>query len=333
MRRREFVSVLILTALLPKRVWGDNAGKKRLAIAHASSPVRDLRIDGDNPLVNAFFDELTKLGYSEGRNLDVIRFSADGRTDHFAELSVEVINTNPDVIVANTSPFVLALKQTTSTVPIVGITADPIAYGLTKSLSRPDANVTGVSVDAGLELWGKRLAILRELIPSLSRFGFLTIRASWDGPQGQSLQRAAREIGGTLVGSPLDDPVRPPEYRRVLSEMNLAKADAIIVGDAAPNYTYRREIVALAKEFGLPAMFPYRDFVEEGGLIAYAIDIRNLWRRAAHCVDELMRGRKVSDVPIYQASRLDLIINSKTAQSLGISIPSSLALRADEVIE
>ena len=333
MRRREFVSVAILTALLPRRVWADNARKKRLAIAHASSPVRDLRIDGDNPLVNAFFDELTKLGYSEGSNLEVMRFSADGRTDHFAELSTEVIDTKPDVIVANTSPFVLALKHATSTVPIVGITADPVAYGLTTSLSRPDANVTGVSVDAGLELWGKRLAILRELIPSLSRLGFLTIRASWDGPQGQSLQRAAREIGVRLVGSALDDPVRPPEYRRVLSGMKSDNADAIIVGDAAPNYTYRREVVGLAKEFGLPAMFPYRDFVEEGGLIAYAIDIHNLWRRAADCVDELMRGRKVSDIPIYQASKLDLIINSKTAQSLGIAIPSALALRADEVIE
>jgi putative ABC transport system substrate-binding protein len=243
------------------------------------------------------------------------------------------VRRNPDVIVANTSPFVRALKETTSTIPIVGITADPIAYGLTASLARPDSNVTGVSVDAGLELWGKRLSILRELIPSISRVGFLTIRASWDGPQGQNLSRAAKEVGVTILGPALDDPVRPPEYRRVLEKMHLDNADAVIVGDAAPNYTYRRDVVALTNELRLPAMFPYRDFVEEGGLIAYAIDIRNLWRRAADCVDELLRGRKVSDVPIYQASKLDLIISSKTAQRLGISIPPSLALRAEEVIE
>jgi ABC-type uncharacterized transport system substrate-binding protein len=283
--------------------------------------------------VNAFFQELAKLGYVEGRNLEIERFSAEGRTDHFKELSVEIVRRNPDVIVANTSPFVRALKETTSTIPIVGITADPIAYGLTTSLARPDSNVTGVSVDAGLELWGKRLAILREMIPSISRVGFLTIRASWDGPQGQNLSQAAKEVGVTILGPALDDPVRPPEYRRVLEKMHLDNADAVIVGDAAPNYTYRRDVVALTNELRLPAMFPYRDFVEEGGLIAYAIDIRNLWRRAADCVDELLRGRKVSDVPIYQASKLDLIISSKTAQRLGISIPPSLALRAEEVIE
>jgi putative tryptophan/tyrosine transport system substrate-binding protein len=333
MRRRDFVAVLFLTAVLPTPVLGQNAARRRLAIAHASSPVRDLRIDGDNPLVNTFFEELAKLGYFEGRNLEIIRFSADGRTDHFAEMSAEIVKSNPEVIVANTSPFVRALKETTSTIPIVGITADPIAYGLTTSLSRPDSNVTGVSVDAGLELWGKRLAILRELIPTVSRVGFLTIRASWDGPQGQNLSHAGREIGVTIIGPPLDDPVNPPEYLRALNQMNLDKADAVIVGDAAPNYTYRRDVVALTNEFRLPTMFPYRDFVEEGGLIAYAIDIRNLWRRAADCVDELLRGRKVSDVPIYQASKFDLIINSKSAQRLGLPIPSSLASRADEVIE
>lgn len=332
MNRRALLAFLSLAAAVPARTLGQSA-IRRLALAHASNPVGDLRIDGDNPLVNAFFEELAKLGYVEGRNLEIERFSAEGRTDHFKELSVEIVRRNPDVIVANTSPFVRALKETTSTIPIVGITADPIAYGLTASLARPDSNVTGVSVDAGLELWGKRLSILRELIPSISRVGFLTIRASWDGPQGQNLSRAAKEVGVTILGPALDDPVRPPEYRRVLEKMHLDNADAVIVGDAAPNYTYRRDVVALTNELRLPAMFPYRDFVEEGGLIAYAIDIRNLWRRAADCVDELLRGRKVSDVPIYQASKLDLIISSKTAQRLGISIPPSLALRAEEVIE
>ncbi|MGY3237518.1 putative ABC transport system substrate-binding protein [Bradyrhizobium sp. USDA 4472] len=333
MRRRGFVSGLFLAAILPEAALGQSPARRRVAIAHASSPVKDLQIDGDNPLVNAFFEELSKLGRFEGRNLEIVRFSADGRTDHFAELSDEIIKSSPEVIVANTSPFVRALKKATSIIPIVGITADPIAYGLTTSLSRPDSNVTGVSVDAGLELWGKRLAILRELVPSVSRVGFLTIRASWDGPQGQSLSRAGRDIGISIIGPPLDDPVRPPEYRRVLNQMRLDNANGIIVGDAAPNYTFRRDVVAVTNELRLPTMFPYRDFVEEGGLIAYAIDIQNLWRRAAHCVDELLRGSKVSDVPIYQASQLSLVINTKSAERLGLAVPASLALRADELIE
>jgi putative ABC transport system substrate-binding protein len=314
--------------------FAQKVGKiRRIAIAHASSPIADIRIDGDNPLVNVFFEELLKLGYVEGRNLEIVRFSANGRTDHFREIADEIVQSRPEVIVANTSPLVRTLKETASTIPIVGITADPIAYGLTKSLSRPDGNVTGVSVDAGLELWGKRLSIVRELLPSAGRVGFLTIRASWDGPQGQNLSRAAREMGISVLGPPLDDPVQSPEYRRVLNAMQSDRADAVSIGDAAPNYTYRKDIVALANDLRLPTMFPYRDFVEDGGLIAYAIDIRNLWRRAADCVDELLRGAKVSDVPIYQASTFQLIINSKTAQRLGLTIPSSLLLRADEVIE
>lgn len=333
MKRRDLI-IGSLVSLVSTASFAQKVGKiRRIAIAHASSPIADIRIDGDNPLVNVFFEELLKLGYVEGRNLEIVRFSANGRTDHFREIADEIVQSRPEIIVANTSPLVRTLKETASTIPIVGITADPIAYGLTKSLSRPDGNVTGVSVDAGLELWGKRLSIVRELLPSAGRVGFLTIRASWDGPQGQNLSRAAREMGINVLGPPLDDPVQPPEYRRVLNAMQSDRADAVIIGDAAPNYTYRKDIVALANDLRLPTMFPYRDFVEDGGLVAYAIDIRNLWRRAADCVDELLRGAKVSDVPIYQASTFQLIINSKTAQRLGLTIPSSLLLRADEVIE
>jgi putative tryptophan/tyrosine transport system substrate-binding protein len=332
-KRRDLI-IGSLVSLVSTASFAQKAGKiRRIAIAHASSPIADIRIDGDNPLVNVFFEELLKLGYVEGRNLEIVRFSANGRTDHFREIADEIVQSRPEIIVANTSPLVRTLKETASTIPIVGITADPIAYGLTKSLSRPDGNVTGVSVDAGLELWGKRLSIVRELFPSAGRVGFLTIRASWDGPQGQNLSRAAREMGISVLGPPLDDPVQPPEYRRVLNAMQSDRADAVIIGDAAPNYTYRKDIVALANDLRLPTMFPYRDFVEDGGLVAYAIDIRNLWRRAADCVDELLRGAKVSDVPIYQASTFQLIINSKTAQRLGLTIPSSLLSRADEVIE
>lgn len=333
MKRRDLI-IGSLVSLVSTASFAQKAGKiRRIAIAHASSPIADIRIDGDNPLVNVFFEELLKLGYVEGRNLEIVRFSANGRTDHFREIADEIVQSRPEIIVANTSPLVRTLKETASTIPIVGITADPIAYGLTKSLSRPDGNVTGVSVDAGLELWGKRLSIVRELLPSAGRVGFLTIRASWDGPQGENLSRAAREMGISVLGPPLDDPVQPPEYRRVLNAMQSDRADAVIIGDAAPNYTYRKDIVALANDLRLPTMFPYRDFVEDGGLVAYAIDIRNLWRRAADCVDELLRGAKVSDVPIYQASTFQLIINSKTAQRLGLTIPSSLLVRADEVIE
>ena len=333
MRRRDLIVGSMVSLISTPSIAQTVRKIRRIAIAHAASPITDLTIDGNNPLLRIFFEELVKLRYVEGQNIEIVRFSANGRTNHFREIAVEIVQSNPEVIVANTSQFVRTLKETTSTIPIVGITADPIAFGLTTSLSRPDGNVTGVSVDAGLELWGKRLSILRELLPSASRVGFVTIRASWEGPQGHSLSRAAREIGITVLGPPLDDPVQPPEYRRVLNAMHLDKADAFIVGDAAPNYTYRKDIVGLANEYRMPAMYPYRDFVDEGGLIAYAVNIRDLWSRAADCVDELLRGAKVSDVPIYQASTFRLIINSKAAELIGLTIPLSLSLRADEVIE
>jgi putative tryptophan/tyrosine transport system substrate-binding protein len=333
MRRRDLILGSIVSLINVPSIAQKAQKIRRIAIAHASTPITDLTIDGNNPLLRVFFEELLKLGYVEGQNIEIVRFSANGRTDHFREISAEIVQSGPELIVANVSQFVRTLKETTSTIPIVGITADPISYGLTSSLSRPDGNVTGVSVDAGLELWGKRLSILRELLPSASRVGFVTIRDSWEGPQGQHLSRAAQEIGITVLGPPLDDPVQPPEYRRVLNAMHLDKADAFIVGDASPNYTYRKDIVALANEYRMPGMYPFRDFIDEGGLIAYAVNIRDLWRRAADCVGELLRGAKVSDIPIYQASTFELIINSKAAQSIGLTIPSPLFLRADEVIE
>jgi putative ABC transport system substrate-binding protein len=335
MKRREFIfGSMTLWMSTPSFAQDKSTARsRRIVIAHSSSPVSEIRIDGDNPLVNALFDELVKLGWVEGKNMEIVRFSANGRTEHFAPVSEEIVKIGPEVIVANTSAFVRTLKQMTTSIPIVGITADPLAYGLTKSLSRPDGNVTGVSVDAGLELWGKRLSIVRELLPSASRIGFLTIRASWEGPQGQSLLHAARDIGVTILGPPLDDPVQAPEYRRVIDAMHAENADAVIVGDASTNFTYRKEIIAITNELRLPTIFPYREFVDEGGLVAYAVEVRDLWRRAAHCVDALLRGARVSDIPYYQASTFRLIINVEAARRLGLTIPSSLSLRADEMIE
>jgi putative tryptophan/tyrosine transport system substrate-binding protein len=174
---------------------------------------------------------------------------------------------------------------------------------------------------------------LKEISPTLSRVGFLTFRASWDGPQGQSLRAAAKALGILVLGPPLDDPVQPPEYRRVFTAMMQGQADGLIVGDAAPNYTNRQLIVELVEANRLPGVYPVRDYVDLGGLMAYAIDIRDLWRRAANCVDGVLRGEKPGDIPIYQASTFQLLINLKAAKMLGVIVPPTLLARADEVIE
>jgi putative ABC transport system substrate-binding protein len=338
MRRREFIWILggASTASLAWSVAAraQQPGKvHRIAIVHASDPVSELTETGGNPRFAAFFEELRRLGNVEGQNLVVERYSGEGRTEHYGELVSEVIHRNPDVIFANSSLLVRQFKEATATIPIVGATADPLAYGIVISLARPGGNVTGVSVDAGVEIWTKRLEILKEAIPSASRVGFLTYRTSWEGGQGQALRMATQGAGIAMLGPPLDDPIQPPEYRRVIAAMLQQHADALIVGDISNNVTYRQLIVELAEANRLPAIYPYRDHVQLGGLMAYAVDVDNLFRHAASQVDRILRGEKPGDMPYYQASTFELIINLKTAKALGVTIPQSLLARADEVIE
>jgi hypothetical protein len=154
---------------------------RRLAIVNTSNPVADLTETG-NPRFVAFFKELRQLGYVEGQNIAVERYSGEGRTEHYAELASEVVRRNPDLILANTSRLVLNFKAATTTIPIVGLMADPVPFGIVESLARPGGNITGVSTDAGLEIWGKRLDLLREAVPGISKVGFLASRVLWESP-------------------------------------------------------------------------------------------------------------------------------------------------------
>ena len=181
MRRRAFIAGLVCTAAI-SRAEAQQAGKiYRIAIAHPSYPASEMNEASDRlPWFPAFFAELRRLGYVEGQNLRVERYSAEGRTAQYADLAREVVSRRPDVILSGKNDMILLLRAATLTIPIVGITADPIAAGIVPSLVRPGGNITGVSVDAGLELWGKRLELLKEAIPGLSRVGFLADRENWD---------------------------------------------------------------------------------------------------------------------------------------------------------
>jgi len=337
-RRRELILLLggastaSLAALLAARA--QQPGKEhRVAIVAASDPVAELTLGGGNPHYEAFLGELRRLGYVEGRNLVIQRYAGEGRTANYGELAREVVSRNPDLIFATTSLLVRRLKEATPTIPIVGFTADPVAYGIVTNLARPGGNVTGISADAGVELWGKRLEFLREAVPKASRVGFLTYRLSWAGAQGQVLRETARAAGIELLGPPLDDPVQPPEFERVIALMAQQNADGLIVGDTSINFTYRKLIVDLAEMNHLPAIYPYREYLRLGGLMGYAIDSEHLLRHAANQVDRILRGEKPGEIPYYQASTFALIVNLKTAKALGIDLPASLLARVDEVIE
>jgi putative ABC transport system substrate-binding protein len=213
------------------------------------------------------FGELRRLGYIEGQNLIVERYSGEGKTAHYAELASEVVRQQPDVILTNASRMVRNFKAATTTIPIVGIIADPVAYGLVDSFARPGGNITGVTTDAGLEILSKRLALLRELIPAASRVGFLVTRDVAESPMGVAMREAARQAGISLIEPPLEGTVDEAEYRRVFKLMTEERAVALIVSDQAELGTYTRLIIELAERSHLPALSPYRSFAEQGGLI------------------------------------------------------------------
>jgi putative ABC transport system substrate-binding protein len=333
MRRREFITLIGRAAVAwPTAALAQKPVKQqRVAVVHATAPITDMSESG-GPIYRPFFQELRRLGYVEGQNLVVERYSGEGRTAHYAELAAEIVRAKPDLIFT-TGPMMLTFKVATDTIPIVGAIGDPVAYGLVESLARPGGNVTGVSVDAGLEVWGKRLQILKEIIPGLSRVAFLApTQEHWESPNGPAVREASERLGISVIVSPLEGDLGDAKYRHVFELMAQERADALIVNPSPENFTYRRLIVELSEKARLPTLYGARYYMELGGLIAYAYDSVDAFRRLAGYVDQILKGRKPADLPFYQSNYL-LIINLKTANALGLKIPTSLLATADEVIE
>ena len=332
MRRRSFIAGLLGGAAV-RTTWAQQPSKVyRIAFVNPATPVAELTEAGGLRFVRAFFEELRRRGYVEGKNLEVERYSGGGRAERYPELVRDVVRSNPDVIYCDTSRLALSFKAATTTIPIVTSTADPVALGIVASLSHPDGNITGISVDAGIGIWGKRVELLKEADPKASRVGFLATRAVWE-QQGAVVREAIERDGMSVVGPALDTPLTDAGYRRVLAAMAQEGADALIVHDQPENLTNRRLICDLAEKGGLPAVYPYSEFVNFGGLMAYAVDLPDIYRHAAGQIDLILKGSKPGDIPFYQASKFELVINLKTARALGLTIPPSLLVRADEVIE
>ena len=285
-----------------------------------------------SPTFQALFARLRQLGLIEGQNLSVQRYSFLGLKEPFAELAADVVREKPDVIYAVTTRMVRALKAATTTIPIVGFMADPLAYGLVTSLARPGGNVTGVSSDGGVEVVGKQLGLLRDLLPKLSIVGFLASRAVWGGPSGVAMREASQLMGTEVRGAILEI-AQEAEYRRAFALMKEQAVDGLVVSDQSENLAHRRIIAHLAAETRLPAVYPYRAQVEAGGLINYGPDITELHRQAAEQISLIVMGATPSDLPVRQPTKFELVINLKTAKALGITVPPTLLARADDLIE
>ena len=335
MKRRDFMTTLCGASFAwPFAARAQQSRKQnRIAFVHSGIPAEQLTETAGPIWVRRFHETLRKLGDREGDNLVVERYSAEGRTDHLTALAGTIVGRKPDVIITNLHALVMAFTQATSEIPIVAIAGTSIWGGSGRSLARPGGNLTGVSVNAGNEITGKRLEILKEAIPSLTKVGYLvSARAAWEDEAGSSTRQAGSRLGVAVSGiSPAE--FNETQIRRTFDAMAQEQFEAVVIDEGGGFLAQRVLIVELADKHRLPICYPYRDYVDLGGLMAYAPDLGELAERLADNVHQILHGAKPGDIPIYQPTRFQLVINMKAAKTLGLTITPSISARADEVIE
>ena len=281
----------------------------------------------------ANFDALRRglrdLGYVEGRNLVIEYRSADGRAERFPELAAELVRLKVDLIVTRGTPAARAAKKATETIPMVMATmGDP--HALVGSYAHPGGNITGVTTFS-TELTGKRIELLKELVPSLSRVALLHNMGNPAAPpEWEETKRAARSLG---LRAELLDVRSQDDLGRAFERAVRQHVDALLIGADGLTQMHQQAIVDLVAQNRVPAAYPAREFVEAGGLISYAVNYPDLYFRFASFVDRIFKGAKPGELPVEQPTKFALVINLKTAKALGLTIPQSLLLRADEVIQ
>ena len=332
MRRQEFIALIGGAAAWPMAARAQQTAKQhRIAFVHSGIPADQLTETAGPFWVRRFYETLRGLGDIEGGNLVVERYSAEGRSERFVALAAEVVSRNPDAIVVNLNDLVKAFTAATATIPIVVITGDPIAGGLLTNLARPGGNLTGVSINAGIEIVAKRLQILKEAVPSAVKVAYL-LSGAWDDRTGLSYREAGERLGITLTGNFLPE-VNDAQLRRTFAELAQQQFDAAMVDEGGSFLAQRALIAELAGKYRTPVIYPYRDYVDLGGLITYAPDLGELAQRLANDVHQILGGIKPGDIPFYQPSKFLMLINLKAAKALGLEMPAALVARADEVIE
>jgi len=325
MRRREFILALGGAAACPLAARAQQSLPALIGFFNAgAASILKQEID-------AFRAGLRNLGYIEGRDVRLEYRFADGDLDKLPALAAELVQLNPSIIVSSPVPANLAIAKATSTIPIVTASgADPVAFGLVKSLSHPGGNVTGLTNFAE-ELASKQIDLLRELLPGLARLAVLVNVANpLHVPQWRETQAAAAQAAIALVPFELRS---ADQFEEAFAKFARERADALLVQPDVTFGTYRRHIADLALAARLPTIFFIRQSAEDGGLMSYGPDQVESYRRAATYVDKILKGAKPQDLPIERPTKIELVINLKTAKTLGLDVPDRLLARADEVIE
>jgi putative ABC transport system substrate-binding protein len=328
MDRRTFVGAVAGTLLtLPLAATAQQAEKVRRIGFLSLNSAEELQ-----PRLAAFRQGLRERGWVEGQNIVIeVRF-AEGKVDRLPALVAELIRLKVDIIVTTSSATTWAAKDATKSIPIVmAVSADALGEGLVTSLAHPGGNITGMTFLVGPEIAGKHLELLKEVTPTATRVAVLTNPTNRShATLTRELQAAARAFGVQLQ---VFDARSPDQLDNAFAAMTRERAAALLVLTDSMFVGQRRRVADLAARSRLPAMYYQREFVDAGGLISYGASLSDIFRRAATHVDKILRGAKPGDIPVEQPTKFELVINFKTAKALGVTIPQSLLLRADEVIQ
>jgi len=329
MRRREFITFIGGAAALPFAAHGQQKSMPVIGVLGSGPP------DVNDPNISAFRQELAGLGYVEGRNILIEYRWAEGKPERFPVLAAELVALKVDVILtAGGTLAALAAKQATTTIPIVfGVVGDPIAEGLVTSLARPGGNITGLS-NVTNDLIGKWLELLKQVVPGVNLAAVLWKPDSMpDRAREVRLKEASASAQALGMQLQVVEALGPADLDRAFLDISAKGANALVVLTTPIFGIERQRIADLAAKNRLPTVYGSRNYVDVGGLMSYGPSFTDLHRRAASYVDKILKGAKPSDLPVEQPTKFELVINRKTANALGLTVPPTLLAQADEVIE
>jgi putative tryptophan/tyrosine transport system substrate-binding protein len=333
MNRRDTLFGLLALGVAPRNADAQQSRRTyRVGFLFSTSAAETMTgHDPVHPTARAFVHAMRNLGYREGQNLDLQRRSLEGKDQLGPEIMAELVRHNVEVIIAAGNPAIAAARRATASIPIVMVqTLDPVGAGFIASLARPGGNVTGFTADTGSNAVGKQLQFLQEALPRVRRVAYVGTKADWASERGQNAQAAARALvlNLFLAEHSLGD------YSNTFNMIERERADALITSTTTHHFANRNLLAEAALRKKVPSMATWsRDLVDAGCLMSYAMDPRDNFRRAAIYVDKILKGTRPGDLPVEQPVSFELVINLKTARALGVTIATSVLLRADDVIQ